>query len=39
MAVDSLLDKIENELSGYTHRILTPTLVERTTCRAVTPEG
>ena len=24
MAVDSLLDKIGNELSGYTHRILTP---------------
>ncbi len=35
MAVDSLLDKIENELSGYTHRILTPSLVERTTCRRV----
>ena len=35
MAVDSLLDKIENELSGYTHRILTPSLVERSTCRAL----
>ncbi len=38
MAVDSLLDQIENELSGYTHRILTPTLVERSTCRAVAPD-
>ena len=35
MAVDSLLDKIENELAGYTHRVLTPSLVERTTCRAI----
>ena len=34
-AVDSLLDKIENELSGYTHRILTPSLVERSTCKAL----
>ena len=34
----SLLDQIENELSGYTHRILTPTLVERSTCRAVAPD-
>ena len=32
VAVDSLLDKIQNELSGYTHRILTPTLVERSSC-------
>ena len=36
MAVDSLLDKIENEQAGYTHRILSPGLVERSTCRAVT---
>lgn len=35
MAVDSLLDKIENEQSGYVHRILTPSVVERTTCRAI----
>jgi DNA-binding LacI/PurR family transcriptional regulator len=35
MAVDSLLDKIENEQAGYTHRILAPGLVERSTCRAV----
>jgi len=32
VAVDSLLDKIQNELSGYTHHILTPTLVERSSC-------
>ena len=32
VAVDSLLDKIQNELEGYTHRILTPTLVERSSC-------
>ena len=32
MAVDSLLEKIENELTGYTHRVLTPSLMERTTC-------
>ncbi len=35
MAVESLLDKIENELAGYTHRVLTPSLVERSTCRAI----
>ena len=32
VAVDSLLDKIQNELSGYTHRILTPALIERSSC-------
>ncbi|MGM9669821.1 MAG: LacI family DNA-binding transcriptional regulator [Faecousia sp.] len=32
VAVDSLLDKIDNELSGYSHRILMPTLVERSSC-------
>jgi len=32
MAVDSLLDKIQNDLSGYTHRILTPALIERGSC-------
>lgn len=32
VTVDSLLDKIQNELSGYTHRILTPTLIERSSC-------
>ncbi|MDY5612889.1 LacI family DNA-binding transcriptional regulator [Dysosmobacter sp.] len=32
VAVDSLLDKIQNELAGYTHRILTPTLIERSSC-------
>ncbi len=35
MAVDSLIDKIQNELSGYTHRILTPTLIERNSCRRI----
>ena len=35
MAVDSLLDKIENEMSGYTHRVLSPSLVERETCRKI----
>ena len=33
MAVDALLDKIENELSGYVHRVLTPSIVERSSCR------
>lgn len=35
VAVDSLLDKIQNELSGYSHRILTPTLIERSSCRRI----
>ena len=33
-AVDILLEKVENELVGYTHRILMPTLIERSSCRA-----
>ena len=32
VAVDVLLDKVQNELEGYTHRILMPTLVERSSC-------
>ncbi len=32
MAVDSLLDKIQSELAGYVHRILTPALIERSSC-------
>ncbi|MDO5399598.1 MAG: LacI family DNA-binding transcriptional regulator [Eubacteriales bacterium] len=32
VAVDSLLDKIQCELAGYTHRILTPSLIERSSC-------
>lgn len=32
MAVDSLIDRIQNELSGYTHRILIPALIERGSC-------
>jgi len=35
VAVDTLLDKIQNELSGYSHRILSPTLIERSSCRAL----
>lgn len=35
VAVDSLLEKVQNELAGYSHRILTPTLIERSSCRAV----
>lgn len=38
VAVDSLLDKIQNELSGYTHRILTPTLIERSSCAPCRPK-
>ena len=33
IAVDSLLDKIENDQTGYTHRVLMPTLIERSSCR------
>ena len=32
VAVDVLLDKVQNELEGYTHRILMPSLVERSSC-------
>lgn len=35
VAVDSLLDKIQNELEGYSHRILTTTLVERSSCAPI----
>lgn len=38
VAVDSLLDRIQNEMSGYSHRILTPTLIERSSC-APGPDG
>lgn len=37
VAVDSLLEKVQNDLAGYTHRILTPTLIERASCRPVQP--
>lgn len=33
VAVDSLLEKVQNNLAGYTHRILTPTLIERSSCK------
>lgn len=32
VAVDTLLDKIQNDRDGYSHRILSPTLVERSSC-------
>ena len=35
VAVDILLDKITNELSGYSHRIISPALVERASCRCI----
>ncbi|HPK15967.1 MAG: HTH-type transcriptional regulator DegA [Firmicutes bacterium ADurb.Bin248] len=35
MAVDVLLEKIGDASSGYSHRILMPSLVERGTCRRV----
>lgn len=34
-AVDILLEKITDETSGYSHRILTPTLVIRSSCRNI----
>lgn len=37
VAVDSLLEKVQNELAGYTHRILTPALIERASCKPVVP--
>lgn len=35
VAVHTLLEKVQNELAGYTHRILTPTLIERASCRKI----
>lgn len=32
VAVDTLLDKIQNELSGYSHRVLSTSLIERASC-------
>ena len=34
-AVDMLRDKIENGTQGYVHQILLPTLIRRSTCRAI----
>lgn len=34
-AVDILLEKIADESSGYSHRILTPTLIVRSSCRDI----
>ena len=35
VAVHTLLEKVQNELAGYTHRILTPTLIKRSSCREI----
>ena len=35
-AVEMLLDKIEHETQGYVHQILMPSLVKRSSCRALT---
>lgn len=35
IAVDVLLEKINDPASGYSHRILMPQLVERSSCRAI----
>ena len=35
VAVDSLLDKVQSELAGYTHRILVPALIERSSCARI----
>ena len=35
MAVDVLLDKINDPNVGYSHRILMPSLVERSSCRSI----
>ena len=35
VAVDTLIDKIQDEQTGYSHRILTPALIERSSCAPV----
>lgn len=35
VAVNILLDKIQDDTDGYTHRILTPALIERSSCAPV----
>ncbi len=35
ITVESLLDQIENELAGYSHRIVSPQFVERSSCRRI----
>ena len=35
VAMDCLFQKIQNEQSGYSHRILYPNLVERSSCRKI----
>ena len=38
VAVDTLLDKITNELSGYSHRIISPAIVKRSSCAPLNSE-
>jgi len=38
IAIDTLVDLIQNENAGYCHRVLSATLVERSTCAPVTPK-
>ena len=35
VAVDTLIDKLQNEQTGYSHRILSPALIERSSCAPV----
>ena len=35
VAVDTLLDKITDERSGYSHRIISPSLIERSSCARI----
>lgn len=37
VAVETLLDKIQNDRDGYSHRILSPALIERSSCAPYTP--
>lgn len=38
IAVDTVLEKIQSEHSGYSHRVLSTTLIERATCAPLRPE-
>ena len=38
IAVDTLVDIIQNENAGYSHRVLSATLVERKTCAPLVPK-
>ncbi|MDR0841784.1 MAG: LacI family transcriptional regulator [Christensenellaceae bacterium] len=39
MAVDVLLEKINDASAGYSHKILLPTLIKRGSCRKILPEA